>query len=196
MNVKCQTFLLVWEQSQWNIQLPPCLLALDCPADWKEFEDSCYKVVNKFSYSRKFVWSTASRVCPGFGGDLVSISNEREMGFVYNLSSPFRSTPVWIGLAYRFQKGEYLWSNGGSFNSSVSGKWLGEISRNVGKPNAPKYWEMVGILPTVAKRIKTSFVRGPKVSCASIESNDRSARLNLYLWVKFICRFFITLLKC
>ena len=133
MNVKCQTFLLVWEQSQWNIQLPPCLLALDCPADWKEFEDSCYKVVNKFSYSRKFVWSTASRVCPGFEGDLVSISNEREMGFVYNLSSPFGSTPVWIGLAYRFQKGEYLWSNGGSFNSSVSGKWLGEISLNVGK---------------------------------------------------------------
>ena len=127
-------YTLIWNRvSEINIQLPPCLLALDCPADWKEFEGSCYKVVNKFSYSRKFVWSTASRVCPGFGGDLVSISNEREMGFVYNLSSPFGSTPVWIGLAYRFQKGEYLWSNGGSFNSSVSGKWLGEISLNVGK---------------------------------------------------------------
>ena len=126
---------LLWyvnmKQSQWNIQIPPCLLALDCPADWKEFEGSCYKVVNKFSYSRKFVWSTASRVCPGFGGDLVSISNEREMGFVYNLSSPFRSTPVWIGLAYRFQKGEYLWSNGESFNDSFPVKWLGDRSSTV-----------------------------------------------------------------
>ena len=63
----------------------------------------------------------------------MSISNEREMGFVYNLSSTFQSTPIWIGVAYRFQKGEYFWSNGGPFNSSVSGKWLGEISRNVGK---------------------------------------------------------------
>ena len=43
---------------------------------------------------------------------------------------------------------------------------------------------MVGILPTVAKRMNTSFVIGPKVSCASIELYDRTARRNLYLWGK------------
>ena len=70
-------------------------------------------------------------MCSGYGGGLASISNENEMDFVRNLSSKFRSDPVWIGLAYRFQKKAYLWSNGSSFNSSVSGKWLGELARNV-----------------------------------------------------------------
>ena len=80
---------------------------------------------------RKFSWSTALDVCSGYGGGLASISNEKEMDFVRNLSPKFRSDPVWIGLAYRFQKRAYLWSNGSSFNSSVSGKWLGELARNV-----------------------------------------------------------------
>ena len=70
-------------------------------------------------------------MCSGYGGGLASISNENEMDFVRNLSSKFSSDPVWIGLAYRFQKKAYLWSNGSSFNSSVSGKWLGELARNV-----------------------------------------------------------------
>ena len=70
-------------------------------------------------------------MCFGYGGGLASISNEKEMDFVRNLSSKLRSDPVWIGLAYRFQKRAYLWSNGSSFNSSVSGKWLGKLARNV-----------------------------------------------------------------
>ena len=106
-------------------------LALVCPVGWNEFEGSCYKVLEKFGYLRKFSWSTALDVCSGYGGGLASISNEKEMDFVRNLSSKFRSDPVWIGLAYRFQKRAYLWSNGSSFNSSVSGKWLGELARNV-----------------------------------------------------------------
>ena len=70
-------------------------------------------------------------MCYGYGGGLANISNEKEMDFVRNLSSKHRSDPVWIGLAYRFQKRAYLWSNGSSFNSSVPGKWLGELARNV-----------------------------------------------------------------
>ena len=70
-------------------------------------------------------------MCSGYGGGLASISNEKEMDFVRNLSSKLRSDPVWIGLAYRFQKRAYLWSNGSSFNSSVPGKWLNELARNV-----------------------------------------------------------------
>ena len=70
-------------------------------------------------------------MCSAHGGGLASISNEKEMDFVRNLSSKLRSDAIWIGLAYRFQKRAYLWSNGSSFNSSVSGKWLGELARNV-----------------------------------------------------------------
>ena len=70
-------------------------------------------------------------MCSGYGGGLASISNEKEMDFVRKLSSKLTSDPVWIGLAYRFQKRAYLWSNGSSFNSSVSGKWLGKLARNV-----------------------------------------------------------------
>ena len=70
-------------------------------------------------------------MCSAHGGGLASISNEKEMDFVRNLSSKLRGDAIWIGLAYRFQKRAYLWSNGSSFNSSVSGKWLGELARNV-----------------------------------------------------------------
>ena len=40
-------------------------------------------------------------------------------------------TSVWIGLAYRHQKGGYVWNNGESFSSSVYGHWLGNMSRTV-----------------------------------------------------------------
>ena len=66
----------------------------------------------------------------GFGGDLVSISNEKEMEFVHNLSfKDTKRTSVWIGLAFRHQTGGYVWNNGESFNNSASVKWIGNISR-------------------------------------------------------------------
>ena len=185
-------YTLIWNRvSEINIQLPPCLLALDCPADWKEFEDSCYKVVNKFSYSRKFVWSTASRVCPGFGGDLVNRMKEKWGLFITCL---LRSEALPFGLDWLivFRKVNIYGAMEDLLTVLFPASGWAKYHVMLEKTNAPKYWEMVGILPTVAKRINTSFVRGPKVSCASIESNDRSARPNLYLWVKFICRFFIT----
>ena len=80
--------------------------------------------MDKINYRQEFSWSTASRVCFSFGGDLVSVANKREMDFVYNLSSNITDNPAWIGLVYRFQKGEYLWSNGESFNESFPVKWL------------------------------------------------------------------------
>ncbi|CAH3185149.1 unnamed protein product [Porites lobata] len=93
---------------------------LTCPQDWKEFEDSCYKVMDSFGYSREFSWSGALSVCYGFGGDLVSVANKKEMDFVYSLSPNITDNPAWIGLVYQFRKNEYLWSNGESFNGSFS----------------------------------------------------------------------------
>ena len=87
--------------------------------------------MDKINYRQEFSWSTASRVCFSFGGDLVSVANKREMDFVYNLSSNITDNPAWIGLVYRFQKGEYLWSNGESFNESFPVKWLDNRSSTV-----------------------------------------------------------------
>ncbi|CAH3177917.1 unnamed protein product [Porites evermanni] len=93
---------------------------LTCPQDWEEFEDSCYKVMDSFGYSREFSWLRALSVCYGFGGDLVSVANKKEMDFVYSLFPNNTDNPAWIGLVYQFHKNEYLWSNGESFNGSFS----------------------------------------------------------------------------
>ena len=77
--------------------------------------------MDSFGYSREFSWSRALSVCYGFGGDLVSVANKKEMDFVYSLSPKITDkSPAWIGLVYQFQKNEYLWSNGESFNGSFS----------------------------------------------------------------------------
>ena len=88
--------------------------------------------MDRLGYPRSFAWSTAVSGCFGFGGDLVSISNEKEMNFVHDMAfKDANRTSVWIGLAYRHQKGGYVWNNGESFNSSVSVQWLGNMSRIV-----------------------------------------------------------------
>ena len=76
--------------------------------------------MDSFGYSREFSWLRALSVCYGFGGDLVSVANKKEMDFVYSLSPKITDNPAWIGLVYQFQKNEYLWSNGESFNGSFS----------------------------------------------------------------------------
>ena len=86
--------------------------------------------MDRLGYPRRFAWSTALRGCIGFGGDLVSISNEKEKKFVHNLSFKDRNrTSVWIGLVFRHETGGYVWNNGELFNSSVSVKWIGNMSR-------------------------------------------------------------------
>ena len=77
--------------------------------------------MDSFGYSQEFSWSRALSVCYGFGGDLVSVANKKEMDFVYSLSPKITDkSPAWIGLVYQFQKNEYLWSSGESFNGSFS----------------------------------------------------------------------------
>ena len=87
--------------------------------------------MDRLGYPRSFAWSTASSGCFGLGGDLVSISNEKEMDFVHNMTfkAALNPTSVWIGLAYRHRTGGYVWNNGESFNISVSIQWLSNISK-------------------------------------------------------------------
>ena len=77
--------------------------------------------MDRLGYQRRFAWSTALSGCFGFGGDLLSISNEKELKFVHDMAfKDANRTSVWIGLAYRHQKGGYVWNNGESFDISVS----------------------------------------------------------------------------
>ena len=63
--------------------------------------------MDRLGYPRRFAWSTALRGCIGFGGDLVSISNEKEKKFVHNLSFKNRNrTSVWIGLVFGMKRAD------------------------------------------------------------------------------------------
>ena len=65
--------------------------------------------MDRLVYPRRFAWSTALSWCLGFGGDLVSISTEKEMKFVHDMAfKGANRISVWIGLAYRHQKGGYV----------------------------------------------------------------------------------------
>lgn len=71
----------------------------------------------------------ARAVCLGFGGDLVSIESRREMEFIKVLSSAFKHDILWIGLNDLRKEGQFAWSDGTPFNSSVYSNW------NEGEPN-------------------------------------------------------------
>jgi len=107
---------------------------LDCLTGWDEFDESCYKVMTSFVHSKKLSWDNARAVCSGYGGDLVSIENEREEDFIRSLSSNFKNDLLWIGLNDRVNEGQFVWSDGTYFNSSVYSKWkIGEPSHTAGK---------------------------------------------------------------
>ena len=98
-------------------------LALDCPPGWDEFDVSCYKVMTSFVYSQSLSWDNARAVCLGYGGDLVSIENEREMEFISLRYAEYMSYSIWIGLNDRIKHREYVWSDGTPFNGSVYSNW-------------------------------------------------------------------------
>lgn len=100
-----------------------CFLTLDCPPGWDEFENSCYKVMTSFLYSRGLSWENARAVCLGFEGDLVSIKNKREMEFIEYLTSNLKDELLWIGLNDRLKEDQFVWSDGTPFDSSVYSSW-------------------------------------------------------------------------
>ena len=156
-------------------------LALECPETWKEFEGFCYKVMDRLGYRRRFAWSTAVSGCFGFGGDLVSISNEKEMKFVHDMAfKDANRTSVWIGLAYRHQKGGYVWNNGESFNISGSVQWL-NMSRIVYENKCVEILKNGWNLTECCKENKHLLCKRPKGELFSWEldiKNDGSNRTN------------------
>lgn len=94
-----------------------CFLASDCPPGWYEFDNSCYKVPS-FIFSQSLSWENARAVCLGFGGDLVTITNEKEEKLLFSENSI-----AWIGLNDRLKEGEFVWSDSTPLNSSVYSNW-------------------------------------------------------------------------
>ena len=66
----------------------------------------------------------------GYGGYLVSMISETEKKFVHNLSSSDLKSlqSAWIGLVHRLPNRTYSWSDGSSFNHSLSVEWYGNTT--------------------------------------------------------------------
>ena len=84
--------------------------------------------MDKFGNSQTFDWLKALRVCLGLGGNLVSITSEKEKEFVHDFSSStIRNDAAWIGLIYDSQ---WKWIDGSSFNNFSSINWLESTTSN------------------------------------------------------------------
>ena len=130
-----------------------CFLALDCPTEWDGFDDSCYKVMTSFVYSQRLSWENARAVCLGYGGDLISIRDEKEEEFINSLSSDFRNDLLWIGLNDRVNEGQFVWSDGTYFNSSVYSNW------RTGDPSHTGNEDCVGLRNNLWNDQPCSYVR-------------------------------------
>lgn len=95
--------------------------ALDCPAGWYGFEDSCYLLSSSALAVRGLSWYEARSKCIIYGGDLVSVANKEEMDFINIKSS--RDTHYWIGLNDLRAEDIFVWSDGTPYNRSVYSNW-------------------------------------------------------------------------
>ena len=75
------------------------------------YEGSCYKV---FEVSTPINWLDAQSSCGIWGGDLTSITTERENSYL-NTIIPDTVSDCWIGLNDRDVEGTYTWINGTVF---------------------------------------------------------------------------------
>mgnify|MGYP002804077563 CR=1 FL=1 len=98
-----------------------------CPRKWKGFGNSCYLFVTPSSTNfdaDKSSWSKARKYCMEMGSDLVSLTTDEEINFVYSHSRNF-AHEFWIGLRYT-KATNWTWSNG---------EKLGVTKWNKGEPN-------------------------------------------------------------
>ncbi|XP_037077113.1 C-type mannose receptor 2-like [Pollicipes pollicipes] len=83
-------------------KMPSCR----CPSGWREWDRRCYRAVTS-----RVSWTEARQRCRKMAptADLVSIINERENNFVFDLLKEY---PFWIGLNDREREGQFVWSSG------------------------------------------------------------------------------------
>ena len=76
------------------------------------YNSSCYKV---FEVSAPINWLDAQSSCAIWGGDLTSITTERENNYL-NTIIPDTVSNFWIGLNDRDVEGTYTWTDGTEYN--------------------------------------------------------------------------------
>lgn len=170
-------------------------------------------MMTSFVYSKRLSWDNARAVCLGYGGDLVSIENEREEDFIRSLSSDFKTELLWIGLNDLVNEGQFVWSDGTYFNSSVYNKWKN------GEPSHTENQDCVGLRNNLWNDKPCSWVRfyicerpkGGRIFCRGsdcLESHHRRLQIrfnrhntgrrlrkgSLFWGGLQLCHFFVKLL--
>ncbi|KAI6657349.1 RyPTPR4a [Oopsacas minuta] len=82
------------------------------------YEGSCYRL---FEISDGINWLDAQSSCAVWGGDLTSITTERENNYLYTII-PDTVSNCWIGLNDRSVEGTYTWTDGSVYSHT---NWTG-----------------------------------------------------------------------
>ena len=110
------------------------------------YDSSCYKV---FEVSTPINWLDAQSSCAIWGGDLTSITTERENNYLNTLITSSVGN-CWIGLNDRDVEGMYTWIDGTTFTQPSFVTTLSNNEANVCVQiinNA--YWETVSCTTTL-----------------------------------------------
>ena len=105
---------------------------------WKPFGNSCYL----FGKWRRSNWTAARLRCLRMHADLVSLTTEDEINFIYNRTKNSKRV-FWIGLQYSKFQGSWSWSNGDKVNIT---KWGTKEPNNLRREHCSaiikksKYW--------------------------------------------------------
>ena len=110
-----------------------------CADKWKDWGNSWYLFVAPAGTNcdhEASNWTTAQKYCKERGADLVSLTTNEEVDFVYTHTKNVRYI-FWIGLSKNSTNGSWTWSNGDKLNIT---KW------NEKEPNLPETEHCVEIL--------------------------------------------------
>ncbi|XP_067869491.1 macrophage mannose receptor 1 [Heterodontus francisci] len=102
-----------WAAGATSPPTMPTTPVATCSEGWETYKGSgyCYKVFIKSDQAKKS-WFEARDFCRYIGGDLLSIHDHSEEGFVWNkLVSFMASSPLWIGLYKPRPNGGFIWSD-------------------------------------------------------------------------------------
>ncbi|EHH64595.1 macrophage mannose receptor 1 [Macaca nemestrina] len=91
-----------------------------CKEGWNFYNNKCFKIFGFVEEERK-TWQEARKACIGFGGNLVSIQNEKEQAFLtYHMKDSTFS--AWTGLNDVNSEHTFLWTDGRGVHYTNWGK--------------------------------------------------------------------------
>ena len=114
------------------------------------YDGSCYRV---FEVSTPINWLDAQSSCAIWGGDLTSITTERENNYLYTII-PDTESSGWIGLNDRDVEGTYTWIDGTGFTQPTFGTALSNNEANdCVRIVSNRDWESVSCTSTLSSFI-------------------------------------------